>query len=574
MQSEEQKNSLARRLCAWAARRPEVVLALLVVVSLAPFLTKPFNMDEPLFLWAARQIQAHPLDPYGFVVNWYDRSELMWVVTKNPPLACYYLAVAAAVVGWSEAALHGAFLLPAIAAILGTHRLAKHFCPRPMLAACATLWTPVFLVSSTSVMCDTMMLAFWVWAIVLFVESLRKTQAQTACCEWKIWASGALILFAALTKYYGICLLPLLGVYGWMTERKLGRWALGLVLPLIGVAIYQWATFALYGHGLFSDAAAYASGSNRGGFAKLHAGLVALSFTGGCLGVATFFGPLVWRWRALGIVGLVTLVYAGIIFGSGGFWPIYRNSHWTGTSHAWVVAQLVVWVFGGVSALGMAAADVWRRRDSVSVLLALWVAGTFLFAGFCNWVTNARSVLPMAPAIGILLARRLEPGASLGRELGAEQICGVMVAGAALSLAVAFADAGFAQVTRTLAGEVCAKYKRDGATLWFGGHWGWQYYMEQFGAKVVVAGESVPKDGDFLVLPRNNTNPLDLNRALLQDVELMTTPGSRWLATLNLEVGAGFYASIWGPLPFGFGKVPPEAGMVESVKLPVKKTPP
>jgi len=27
-------------------------------------------------------------------------------------------------------------------------------------------------------------------------------------------------------------------------------------------------------------------------------------------------------------------------------------------------------------------------------------------------------------------------------------------------------------------------------------------------------------------------------------------------------VGAGFYASVWGPLPFAFGQVPPERVLV------------
>ncbi len=52
----------------------------------------------------------------------------MWRVTENPPLASYYLALAAGIFGWSEIALHFAFLLPALAVILGTHRLARHFC--------------------------------------------------------------------------------------------------------------------------------------------------------------------------------------------------------------------------------------------------------------------------------------------------------------------------------------------------------------------------------------------------------------------------------------------------------------
>jgi hypothetical protein len=38
-----------------------------------------------------------------------------------------------------------------------------------------------------------------------------------------------------------------------------------------------------------------------------------------------------------------------------------------------------------------------------------------------------------------------------------------------------------------------------------------------------------------------------------------------WLATMNLQVGAGFYADVFGPLPFAFGRVPPERFTVYKV---------
>src|ERR1019366_6512114 len=113
--------------------------------------------------WAAHQIQADPLNPFGFAVNWFGTVTPMWLATENPPAASYYIAFAAAILGWSEVALHAAFLLPAIAAVLGTYRLAQKFCSRPVLAALATLFTPVFLISSSTVMCDVMMVAVLVW---------------------------------------------------------------------------------------------------------------------------------------------------------------------------------------------------------------------------------------------------------------------------------------------------------------------------------------------------------------------------------------------------------------------------
>src|SRR5262245_32518051 len=107
-----------------AAHRPWVgpVVAVLVCIGcLLPFVGKPFYIDDPLFLWAAQHIQKHPTDPYGFDVHWYDSPDRMSNVTKNPPLGCYFLAAAAAVVGWSEVAMHLVFLLPAAGVAWGTY---------------------------------------------------------------------------------------------------------------------------------------------------------------------------------------------------------------------------------------------------------------------------------------------------------------------------------------------------------------------------------------------------------------------------------------------------------------------
>src|SRR5579871_2243037 len=123
------------KLSQRAAGHPRTALALFTLLALGPFLTKPFHLDDPLFIWAARQIQAHPFDPYGFDVNWYGVTQPMWSVTQNPPGASYYLAVAGAILGWSEPALHAAMLLPAMAVILGTWRLAGRLCGHPLLAA-------------------------------------------------------------------------------------------------------------------------------------------------------------------------------------------------------------------------------------------------------------------------------------------------------------------------------------------------------------------------------------------------------------------------------------------------------
>src|SRR5260370_36166592 len=95
-------------------------------------------------------------------------------VTMNPPLACYYGAAVGRIDGWSERAFHLAFLVPALALIFATYRLAKHFTRLPLLAGLATLLTPGILASACSVMCDTRMLALWAWAVSLWTGGHKR----------------------------------------------------------------------------------------------------------------------------------------------------------------------------------------------------------------------------------------------------------------------------------------------------------------------------------------------------------------------------------------------------------------
>jgi len=57
-----------------------------------------------------QQIGRHPLDPYGFDVNWTSFAQPMSAVMQNPPLCSYYIAAIACFLGWKERVLHLAFL--------------------------------------------------------------------------------------------------------------------------------------------------------------------------------------------------------------------------------------------------------------------------------------------------------------------------------------------------------------------------------------------------------------------------------------------------------------------------------
>jgi 4-amino-4-deoxy-L-arabinose transferase-like glycosyltransferase len=538
----------------WVAAHPNWTLALVVFAALGPFLAKPFNMDDPLFIWTARQIHAHPWNPYGFNANWYGSPWPMWNVTENPPLASYYLALAAGVLGWSEMALHGAFLLPALAVILGTYRLARRFCDQPLLAALATLFTPVFLVSSNTVMCDVLMLAFWVWAVVFWIEGMERDAI------WPLAGAGLLMALAALTKYYGACLIPLLAAYSMMSRRQVGRWAVCLLIPALALCAWEWASHELYQHDLFWKAVDYA-GRKSGFFAgeRALATLTALTFSGGCLAAVLFMAPWLWRARVLLALfgGVVALAVAVFCEGT-----IFRTFYWIkGGLCASMAAQMVFWAAGGALVLALTVADVRSRRDARAWLLALWVIGTFAFTAIFNWTINGRSILPMAPAVGILLARRWQQRIAANENkpvFDRSQILIPLAASAFFALLVARSDYLFAAALRQSALQTHELYGHLDHKLWFEGHWGFQYYMAELGEQALDMDKSDHHPGDYLALPLNNSN-----------VHFPDFPGRRvfnygpgFLTVMNMFIGAGFYSSTHGPLPFVFGPVPPDSVMV------------
>lgn len=532
----------------WPSFRSYLLLAALTLACLLPFLGKAFHVDDTLFVWAAQHIVTHPLDPYGFHVFW-DTTDLpMWMVTKNPPLASYYGALIGRVAGWSERAFHFAFLLPALTVILGTYHLARRFTRIPLVAALAALLTPGFVVSSTNVMCDTMMLAIWILAIILWLEGLDPIKPLL------LTAAGLMIGVCALTKYFGAALILLLLAYSIARQRRLGRWLWFLFIPIVILTGYQFWGHALYGRGLLWVAGQYAVVWGAGA-SRLANVVVGLSFTGGCAITALAFIPVLWprKWIVAGVFlgGL-----AGLSAALG--WVQLPSSDAAQEQWTWVSVQLAFYVLGGVSILALAVVDWWKRRDADSLLLGLWILGTFVFVAFMNWTINARSVLPLIPAVGILLARRIETLEVKSKKWFLAKLALPLAVSGLLSVWIASGDAEMANSARLAATLISRTTQKESGRVIFQGHWGFQYYMESLGFSPLNVMTYQPSDGDVMVVPMNNTNTLEVSPSYVVGRQMITIDMHRRVAAMGAEVGAGFYSSLWGPLPFAVGYVPPE----------------
>ncbi len=557
----------------WTSLHSYLLLGLATVACLLPFSSKAFHIDDPLFIWTAQQIAHHPFDPYGFHMVWYVTDMPMSAITKNPPLACYYGALIGIAAGWSEPAWHLAFLLPALAVVLGTYRLAERFTASPLIAAAATLLAPGFLVSATGVMCDVMMLALWIWAVIFWLRAIDCGRPL------HFVASSLLIAGCALTKYFGASLLVLLLAYSLLRQRRLAASMGYLFIPIAGLAAYQFWTKALYGRGLLWDAAQYArSPQHVDQASRLASGLVGLSFLGGCALPIVLFFPFLWSRRQL-LSGSLAGAIAGLAVAMQWLHPLIHNpeQHW-----AWIGVQFAFYFAGGIGLLALVVADYRNKKDAESLLLALWVLGTFLFAAFLNWTVNARSLLPLIPAAAILMARRLDLRLDLYRDetrqasslwllgiapgMPARILAVPLALSAMVSLSIAWGDAALADSERHMASFFHRQTQSQAGTVFFEGHWGFQYYMQLWGARPLEYDKFVFKTGDLVVTPENATSTFPVSPQFVATQEILQIDPHAYAASMGL--GAGFYSSVWGPLPFSFGRAPSEPYLLVRLQQP------
>lgn len=528
---------------------PPIAAFLGPVALLLPFLNKAFHMDDPLSLWTARHILADPLRFFDYTVNWTGIEAPAYLIIKNPPLAMYYLALAGAVFGWSEPAMHGAYLLPAGLTGLGTYYVARHLCSRPLLATASAMLTPAILVSASNVMTTIVMVAFYVWAIATWLWALERDRTPL------YFVSGALIAASSLAKYFGISAVPLLLAYMLLKRRWYGWWMAALLVPAAVMIVYDRTTHALFGIGLLLEAGRFADiVQAEQPLPKIYGVLIGLAFTGGAAPtVFCYAARFGWRWLAgmtcaiLVCVGLAWWLRAPLLTPAAA--SPYNLPAWAGA------LEFGVYAAAGALALALAAADVWRTRTPESGLLLLWVFGTVAFAAVVNWTVNARSVMPLAPALGILIARWLDRSPVAERRPWMDWAPLLPIA--ALSCVLVYADFSLANAGRRAARHFQEEMPPVSGSTYYFGHWGFQYYMDLGPAKPFDVGGTRVEPGDVIILPDNNVRNFQVPDIYDQryTVAFDVLP---WATTWNYHLGAAFYSSTWGTLPYAFGRVPDE----------------
>ena len=146
-----------------------------------------------------------------------------------------------------------------------------------------------------------------------------------------------------------------------------------------------------------------------------------------------------------------------------------------------------------------------------------------------------------------------------------------LAASVIVALAAGYGDYRWAGSVKEMARELASTHAPADGTLWFQGHWGFQHYMEEAGARAFDLERDWLAPGDRMVIPFNNVDvyppPTDPSSGDTLEID---GPPPGWIHLLKPGVGASFYASNLGPLPFVFAPAQPDRYLVYRARRRVR----
>jgi hypothetical protein len=495
----------APRRTSWGRRRAWLLAPALLLTLLN--LPKPLTVDDAAYYYFARHIADDPLHPYDFQIFWYEWPQPANTVLA-PPVLPYWWSLGLQLFG-ERPWLWKLWLLPfSVLFVHGLHALYRRFAhgmERPLVWL--TVLSPLFL-PSLNLMLDVPALALGLTALALFFRACGRRSLHLAIL------AGFVAGLAMETKYTALLVPAVMLLYAiWFGRLRLGVTAAGFAAALFagceGLLFLQ--------HGQSHFAAALEQGRQTLASwidEKANAAQALLPMLGGVTPALTLVGltALGCRRTLLAVVGgifaLGYLLIAGIDL------EFVRLSQ---TTWVWRPVEQGVFYASGLALAGTILAITWKlcfaqlsdrttALEGLARFLAVWLVLELIAYFALTPFPAARRVMGLFVISTLLVGRLAAQTCTSPERLGL--VRAIVLGGAALGLlfyGVDLTDA-FAQKR---APEAAAQYiaeQIDGdrstdPTIWYVGHWGFQFYAERLGMKPVVPDLSVLRSGDWLVVP-------------------------------------------------------------------------
>jgi hypothetical protein len=482
---------------------------------------KPLTIDDTAYHAYAVQMSRRPLDPYGFSMYWWSYPEIANEVLV-PPVLSYWWSPAIRLFG-DNPFLWKLWLLPfAVLFAYALYALCRRFArglELPLVAL--TLFSPAFL-PSFNLMLDVPALALSLTALALFCRACDRDSFVLAALAGLVAGVGmetkyTAFLAPAAMLLYAICL------------GRLRLWPAAAVVAAQVFLSWEFLMSLLYGESHFLLHTRY-GGGGKGTLLALLTNLGSVGWAGALLGLAA----LGVRWRGLIVAGVAGLLAYAAVACFGG--ELQLNETLFGPfdpSPLMIPFEHVL--FGTLGAVGLliGGVAVWRLLSRLPVALGrtLSVPRPYRVVAFLLlWLVLevvGYMVLTPFPAVrrvlGVVVVSTLLVGrlaALTCRSAAARRtIYGIAAYSAVLGLLVYAADYAEARGEQAAVEEAVRSIhaRGGGGTIWYVGHWGFQYYAEREGMRAIAAADP----------PENSPIPIPPRSAFKKD-DWLVLPQYRW----------------------------------------------
>jgi len=509
------------------------VIAFLVPLLLSlPFLGRAYFVDDGYFVEIGSWLKDHPTLPYHFQTD--DGGQLVrgWkedgsVGMVNPLGHHYYLSLLLKMGLEGEWGLRlGGVLLSCFAGLI-LFELARRWTNYPLLSVLLVLVTPVHWLTAHSLLIDATLSCFFLAGLYTF---LRGAELDSLVYYF---LSGVFMSLAVLTKYTGLFILPLTLSWAYLYRKKISRrWAVGIpwVMALAALGLYNLFTLKLYGQ--FHILAAST---------KMTQGLGVIKF----LLLMVFFSgvsiiPLVsWRFLKMrpafsfGFMVFILTLFFSSSFGGYSFLQSFLIGLWFVTS---LVLVFHIWSF---------REKFINPRDT---FLAVWILGFILMMALVMTWVAARYFMLVIPAVVFFSIRLVE----IRWPLSARKVlAGIFLVLFGVSGMLATSDYNQAEAQRAIGPRLEKKGYVGGAGRYYLGDTFTMSYLREKGWQPAFKGVQFRK-GD-LILTREITLPPIWNwreNIRVRKIDTFEFPSMAPLKVMHSKGAAGFYASLWGALPY------------------------
>jgi hypothetical protein len=513
----------------------------LALVLTAVNAVKPMHIDDTTYYLFARHIAAHPLDPYGFYPLYFNQP-LPANHILAPPVFLYWLAAGIRLLG-EQPMLWKMWVFPFhLAFVVALFSLTRRFArglevPLTWMTALSPAVLP-----SANLMIDVPALALGLVALAIFCRACEAESLGQAVL------AGLMCGLAMQTKYTAFLFLAIMTAYAIMATSA-GFWKRTCLWVLTaGCAAALFASWEAYLVWRYGESHFIYHLINQASFTADKAQLVG--------SLLLLLGQLAAPVALLGLAALGTpgsLVAVAVL--------------------AWTALYMAI----GLAPASLAMSIEWASRGLGLVVLAIIIGAGWRSLWFAKhgeaasgrntwfllaWVIlEALGYFAMTPfpaarrLLGLVIASTMLAGSLAARTCVSPNrlrlVWSIAAGGALLGLGFEEVDIRDAQAEREAVTEAAEwiRHQDAGATIWYVGYWGFQYYAEQAGMKQVIpwyrseTGMPEPsriRQGDWLIAPGPGT-PQQLLQLGTEEIEV-----AKHIAVtdrLRLSTVPGFYNS-------------------------------